>query len=216
MITKEAAKEILKTLGREDLLFTHHGELSARPEAYERLRQLVNAAVSKTGTSQILDDLNTQVADLCALSGAPEDAAPDAWTLRDAIASLLGRTVNRLRDEAHRIAVEHGFKDASIGEDMALIHSEVSEALEDHRNGSPPTLVWYVDKRDGRRWSSEEYAAVPNRSDFKPCGIPSEMADIMIRVLHFCGKHGIDIENAIEEKMAYNASRPFKHGGKKL
>jgi len=34
-----------------------------------------------------------------------------------------------------KIAKEHGFKDASIGEDIALMHSELSEALEDHRAG---------------------------------------------------------------------------------
>jgi len=29
-------------------------------------------------------------------------------------------------------------------------------------------------------------------------------------------RHGIDIERAVTEKMAYNATRPFRHGGKKL
>jgi len=48
----------------------------------------------------------------------------------------------------------------------------------------------------------------------KPCGIPSEMADVVIRVLHFCGKHKIDIEQAVREKMIYNESRPMKHGKK--
>jgi NTP pyrophosphatase (non-canonical NTP hydrolase) len=47
-------------------------------------------------------------------------------------------------------------------------------------------------------------------------GIPTEMADELIRVLHFCGKHGIDIEKAVIEKMAFNDSRPYKHGGKKI
>jgi hypothetical protein len=42
------------------------------------------------------------------------------------------------------------------------------------------------------------------------------MADVVIRVLHFCGKHGIDLDRVVREKMAYNVSRPYKHGGKKL
>jgi hypothetical protein len=54
--------------------------------------------------------------------------------------------LNDLRDEALRIAVEHGFTDASVGEDIALIHSEASEALEDHREGRSPTEVWYERK----------------------------------------------------------------------
>ena len=107
--------------------------------------------------------------------------------------------LNKLRDEALRIAAEHGFKDASVPEDIALMHSELSEALEDYRAGKLPHEMYYI----------------PN-VPMKPCGIPSEMADVVIRVLHFCGKHGIDIEKAVTEKMAYNESRPFKHGGKKI
>lgn len=103
--------------------------------------------------------------------------------------------LNELRDEALRIAVEHGFKDASVPEDIALMHSELSEALEDYRNGLSPNLLEY-----------DQYV--------KPVGIPSEMADVIIRVLHFCGKHKIDIEYAVKVKMQYNESRPYKHGNK--
>lgn len=49
----------------------------------------------------------------------------------------------------------------------------------------------------------------------KPEGIPSELADIIIRVLDICAHHGIDIEQAIEDKMAFNAHRPYRHGGKR-
>jgi NTP pyrophosphatase (non-canonical NTP hydrolase) len=104
--------------------------------------------------------------------------------------------LNELRDEALRIAKDHGFTGASVGEDIALMHSELSEALEDHRDGLAANEMTY--------------------SGSKPCGIPSEMADVIIRVLHFCGKHHIDIEKAVREKMAYNESRPFKHGGRTL
>ncbi len=114
--------------------------------------------------------------------------------------------LNDLRDEALRIATEHGFTDATIGEEIALMHSELSEALEDHRDGRAPTEVWYTDAGYVAQGSKRE----------KPCGIPSEMADVIIRVLHFCGKYGIDIEQAVREKMAYNETRPFKNGGKKL
>lgn len=39
--TAEQAEEILKTLGKEDLLFSHHAVVMARPDAYERLAKLV-------------------------------------------------------------------------------------------------------------------------------------------------------------------------------
>lgn len=128
------------------------------------------------------------------------------------------KDLNDLRDEALEIAVKHGFKDASIPEDIALMHSELSEALEDYRFGKTPNEIWYEQKIDPSNnvfktdKSSHEHNGV--RILNKPCGIPSEMADVIIRVLHFCGKHQINILQAVRQKMAYNESRPFKHGKK--
>lgn len=117
---------------------------------------------------------------------------------RQDILSALGR----LTIECKRIADEHGFTDASAAEDIALMHSELSEALEDIRAGKALNVMHYEVYADG--------------TDGKPIGVPSEMADVVIRVMHFCGKHGINLGKAILEKMAYNESRPYKHGGKVL
>ena len=95
----------------------------------------------------------------------------------------LQENLNRLRDESLRIAVEHGFTEADVPTDLMLMVSEASEALEDHRAHHAPNEVWYEEKSYGR----------------KPCGIPSEVADVVVRVLHFSGKHGIDIERAVAE-----------------
>src|SRR5208337_4961555 len=106
------------------------------------------------------------------------------------------KDLNELRDEALEIATQHGFKDASIPEDIALMHSELSEALEDFRAGKTPTEIWYEQKIDTSNnvfrtnHSYHEHNGIKILN--KPCGISSEMADIVIRVLHFCGKHGID------------------------
>ena len=40
---REKAEEALKALGKEDLLFPHHGDVHARPEAYERLAEFFEA-----------------------------------------------------------------------------------------------------------------------------------------------------------------------------
>ncbi len=107
--------------------------------------------------------------------------------------------LNQLRDEIHQNAIEHGWWDEerSFGDIIALCHSELSEALEEHRNGRLPTGIYY---------SNIE----------KPEGIPIELADCIIRILDYCGKVGINIEEAISFKHEYNKTRPYRHGGKKI
>ena len=119
--------------------------------------------------------------------------------------------LNELRDEALRIATEHGFNEASVLEEIALMHSELSEAVEEYRAGNKPDQVWYKPLVVDVQLVPGTVIARDTLVE-KSCGIPSEMADVIIRVLHFCGKHQIDIEKAVTEKMKYNDSRPYKHG----
>lgn len=41
-----------------------------------------------------------------------------------------------------------------------------------------------------------------------------ELADIVIRCADIAGFFGIDLENAVKVKLAYNKSRPLRNGGK--
>lgn len=116
-------------------------------------------------------------------------------------------TITELVKKAHENAKKHGFWDEppAFGTSIALIHSELSEALEEVRAGNPP--VYYKDpfgEKTDRRFGVE----------YKPEGYVTELADAVIRIADLCGFMGIDLENAIAEKMAYNATRPYKHGKK--
>lgn len=106
--------------------------------------------------------------------------------------------INGLVHQAHQNAIDKGWYEEprTFGEMIALMHSELSEALEDHRNGYGLTEIYYEGD--------------------KPCGIPTELADVVIRIFDACGYLGIDLEAAIKQKMTFNATRPHKHGGKKL
>lgn len=124
----------------------------------------------------------------------------------------MSKTINQLVQEVHQNAKSKGWwdEDRSFGEIIALIHSEVSEALEYYRSGHQPTEVWYEKKVDHGPGVWIEHVQLT--AEWKPCGIPSELADIIIRVLDLCGRYGVDLQKAINEKMAYNATRPYRHG----
>lgn len=137
--------------------------------------------------------------------------------------------LNDLRDESYMIARDKGWHDREIarstGDILALIHSEISEILEDVRDGHSETEIFYtkkvkVDYFDPatQKYTSGtmEVRCLPGDKDAKPCGIPSEVADVLIRLLDYCGSRGIDIQKAYEVKTAYNRTRPWRHGGKKL
>lgn len=116
-------------------------------------------------------------------------------------------TIDSLVDSAYRIAHLKGFheEDASIsfGDRIALAHSELSEALEAFREGHGPRDTYHGESNPG--------FSVP-----KPEGIPSELADVVIRVADMCGVYGIDLEESIREKLQYNLTRPYRNGKVKL
>ena len=43
-----------------------------------------------------------------------------------------------------------------------------------------------------------------------------ELADCLIRILDWAGREGVDLDAILREKMDYNRTRQYRHGGKKL
>lgn len=108
-------------------------------------------------------------------------------------------TINHLCDQAWRDNEDKGFHtpNTTFGDRIALIHSEASEALEAYR----------------------EYGDLDARTEHpkgKPVGVPSELADIVIRVADLAAIESIDLEEHVREKMIYNRTRPYRHGKAQL
>ena len=109
-------------------------------------------------------------------------------------------TIQELMNESFDTAKEKGWigDGKTVGDHIALMHSELSEALEVYRNGRPVKKIFYEDPQ----W------------DGKPEGLPIELADVVIRIAQFCKEYDIDLERALGEKLEFNKTRPYRHGGK--
>lgn len=102
---------------------------------------------------------------------------------------------NDFKREVYENNVRHGFTGPDIpfnaGEKIALMHSELSEALEYERKGN-------------------------GKSDHIPqfSGVEEEFADVIIRIMDYAAHKGLDVAGAVAAKHEFNLTRPFKHGGK--
>lgn len=106
-------------------------------------------------------------------------------------------TIRQTQIEMHRIAKEKGWYDPAKSpvESIALMHSELSEALEELRN---------KDYKINDTYFKNE----------KPEGFGIELADCVIRIMDTCEYYGIDLEEMISIKSNYNKTRSYRHGGK--
>ena len=111
-----------------------------------------------------------------------EDEQADMW---------VSHQINAVVADCHRAAKDAGWW---VGIDphtdihvvpakLALVHSEISEALEGHRKS-------LMDDK------------LPDRTMFEV-----ELADAVIRIFDLAGAMGLDLGGALVEKVTYNASR---------
>lgn len=110
------------------------------------------------------------------------------------------KTLNEIADAVHFLAWNKGWHSTDESEDGFIeracnnLHDEISELHDAWRKNK---LHTQCDK------------------DIELTCIEEEFADIIIRALDNCRRLGVDIQNAIEKKHAYNKTRPWRHGGKR-
>lgn len=124
--------------------------------------------------------------------------------------------INDLCKLAHDAAVSKGFyeRERNLPELLMLVVSELAEAMEAERNGETVTTVRQSNARiyaDEKVWNEN---AVWGFYENMRGTIEEEIADACIRIFDLCGYYDIDLEAWIKAKMAYNATRPEKHGKK--
>lgn len=119
-------------------------------------------------------------------------------------------TFAELQLQAHEISKSKGWYTSeaeNIPGKLALIHAEVSEALEEYRNDKME--LYY-----GRVVTT--FPGGGKGVDSKPEGFGIELADVVIRVMDLAEYLKLPLEELIVEKMEFNKTRPFRHGGKKI
>ncbi len=100
---------------------------------------------------------------------------------------------NKRSARAREHAEKHWPEGASTLERIAMMHSELSEALEGVRHGNP---------------ASEH---IPEFN-----ALEEEFADVVIRMMHMGDDCKLRLAEAIDAKLAFNETRPLAHGGKVL
>lgn len=99
--------------------------------------------------------------------------------------------------DVHDVAKRKGWHSPSKtpGECMMMMVTEIAEAVEEIRKGSPK--IYYGE-------------------DGKPEGEAAELADVLLRIFDYCEWRQIPIIKVMKQKNEYNKLRSTRHGGKLL
>ena len=142
------------------------------------------------------------------------------------VSDNMAESLNNLCEVVNDWATKKGWNDTKDSvshkaEQIALMHSELSECLEFVRKKTQPTSCncgcnvfteidgWWVCVKCE---ANSVLVEVPDDHVPSLTGEAAELADVLIRIFHYCGKRNIDLGRAVQLKHDYNTRRPFRHG----
>lgn len=118
------------------------------------------------------------------------------------------KEINKIATLINKLAHTKGWYDKPMTEDEYVekscnnLHDEVSELHEAYRNNHLRDLCDKAEKMKD--------------AGIKPLTcLEEELADIFIRTCDNAKHLGVNLASAVERKHAFNATRPYRHGGKK-
>lgn len=123
--------------------------------------------------------------------------------------------IEQLAAESFRIASEHGFHETpdDVNEKLVLAIGELVEAQNELRDGHAIDTFYY---KTFHQMDGEQMVKVESPEEippgFKPEGFGVELADAVIRILDLMQEKGLPVRALFASKMAYNETRPYKHG----
>lgn len=142
---------------------------------------------------------------------------------------ILAREIN-----THTHSKGHYEEVNTFGDVCALVHSEISEALDEFRDNRGRNEIYFkIIDADLSVGDYDWYYAIGDCIDLetyqqiiairpeylkflKPMGIPTEFADAIIRLLDEFAEYNVSPTDTIAIKMAYNETRPHRNGRAKL
>lgn len=151
-----------------------------------------NTPKRKRTRAEAQAELNALARETVELEQAEADHTDRVRAMNQALVGIGGSvvgTLNTLQSMVYDWNATQGFwASDNTAEKIALMHSELSEALEADRKSitSDDKITAYT-------------------------GLEAELADTVIRILDFSGRHNLRLGEAIIEKLAFNTTRPFKH-----
>ena len=117
-------------------------------------------------------------------------------------------TIPEIIKQAHENAVSRDFYRCGYCEGSGWNIQFVEPCHNCNGSGKTAKLNVYRDIKK----EAEEFINSKPSDTFNKDSEQSEIADMILILLAYCGEMNYDIESAVIEKMKYNATREYKHG----